>query len=198
MEFTEFAQTLKPIIGGSYSTHVFARTLFETILTKDGLLQIEDISENTFKAYYNGQTRVTKISQRVLPHIDPEQFSSYLDEFPEATTQRLCNTFQSDIDDIDLYNASDRIAYFFEGILTSAASQKRKSTPKSAEKEEVKPKTDSERLNEKILASGQAIADVLGKAIESLVDDMDSKTETLPEKSKLVIANLNDEDKQYL
>lgn len=198
MEFTEFAQTLKPIIGGSYSTHVFARTLFEAILTEDGLLQIEDISENTFKAYYNGQTRVTKISQRVLPYIDPEQFSSYLDKFPEATTQRLCDAFQSEIDDIDLYNASDRIAYFFEGILTSAASQKRKSTPKSAEKEEVKPKTASERLNEKILASGQAIADVLGKAIESLVDDMDSKTETLPEKPKIVIANLNDEDKQYL
>ena len=50
MEFTEFAEILKPIIGGSYSTHVFTRTLFETIITEDGLLQIEDIRENTFKA----------------------------------------------------------------------------------------------------------------------------------------------------
>ena len=62
MEFTEFAEILKPIIGGSYSTHVFTRTLFETIITEDGLLQIEDISENTFKAYYNGKTQVTKIT----------------------------------------------------------------------------------------------------------------------------------------
>ena len=93
MEFTEFAEILKPIIGGSYSTHVFTRTLFETIITEDGLLQIEDISENTFKAYYNGKTQVTKIAQRVLPHIEPEQFISYLDDFPEATTQRLCDAF---------------------------------------------------------------------------------------------------------
>ena len=133
MEFTEFAQKLKPIIGGSYSTHVFTRTLFESIITEEGLLQIEDISENTFKAYYNGQTKITKIAQRVLPHIEPEQFSSYLDGFPEATTRRLCDAFQSDIDDIDLFNAAEKIAYFFEEILTSSAAQKRKSTPMSAE-----------------------------------------------------------------
>jgi len=133
MEFTEFAQKIKPIIGGSYSTHVFTRTLFESIITEEGLLQIEDISENTFKAYYNGQTKITKISQRILPHIDPEQFIAYLDGFPEATTQRLCDTFESDIEWIDLYNAAEKIAYYFEKILTTAATQKRKSTPKSAQ-----------------------------------------------------------------
>lgn len=132
MEFTEFAQKIKPIIGGSYSTQVFTKTLFEAIITEDGLLQIEDISGNTFKAYYNGQTKITKIAQRVLPHIEPEQFISYLDNFPEAATQRLCDAFDTDIEGITLYNAAEKIAYFFEDILTSAASQKRKSTPKSA------------------------------------------------------------------
>ena len=44
MEFTEFAQKIKPIIGGPYSTHAFTRTLFESIITEEGLLQIEDIS----------------------------------------------------------------------------------------------------------------------------------------------------------
>jgi hypothetical protein len=145
MEFTEFAQKIKPIIGGSYSTHVFTRTLFEAIITEDGVLQIEDISKNTFKAYYNGQTKITKISQRILPHIDPEQFISYLDGFPEAATQRLCDAFESDIEGIDLYNATEKIAYYFEGILTSAASQKRKSTPKSAEKDS---ETDSIEIPE--------------------------------------------------
>ena len=145
MEFTEFAQKIKPIIGGSYSTHVFTRTLFEAIITEDGVLQIEDISKNTFKAYYNGQTKITKISQRILPHIDPEQFISYLDGFPEAATQRLCDAFESDIEGIDLYNATEKIAYYFEGILTSAASQKRKNTPKSAKKDS---ETDSIEIPE--------------------------------------------------
>ena len=145
MEFTEFAQKLKPIIGGSYSTHVFTKTLFEAIITEDGLLHIEDISENTFKAYYNGQTKISKIAQRILPHIDPEQFISYLDNFPEATTQRLCDAFEIDIEGINLYNAAEKIAYFFEGILTSVASQKRKSTPKSAKKD---AETDSIEIPE--------------------------------------------------
>lgn len=61
MEFMNFSQKIKPIIGGSYSTHVFTRTLFEAIITEDGVLQIEDVSENTFNAYYNGQTKITKI-----------------------------------------------------------------------------------------------------------------------------------------
>lgn len=126
MEFTEFAQKIKPIIGGSYSTHVFTRTLFESIITEEGLLRIEDIIENTFKAYYNGQTKITKISQRILPHIDPEQFIAYLDGFPEATTQRLCDTFKSDIEGIDLYNVAEKIAYYFEELLTIAATQKKK------------------------------------------------------------------------
>ena len=121
MEFTEFAKILKPIIGGSYNTHTFTRTL----------LQIEDISESTFKSYYNGKTKVTKMSQRILPHIDPEQFISYLDGFSEATTQRLCGAFEAHIDGITLHNASEKIAYFFEGILTTAAGQERKHTKKA-------------------------------------------------------------------
>lgn len=167
MEFTEFAEIIKPIIGGSYSTHVFTRTLFESIITEDGLLQIEDISENTFKAYYNGQTKITKIAKRLLPHIEPEQFISYLEGFPEATTQRLCDAFQTHIEDISLYNASEKIAYLFEEILTAAAAQKRKSTPKSAKKES--DKTPHDILTEKVLASGQAIVDVWGNAISNLV-----------------------------
>lgn len=134
MEFTEFIQLLKPIIGGSYNTIFFTRTIFEAIVTADGELQIRDISNNTFKAYYNGKTKITTIAKRILPYIDPEQFVSYLDNFPDATIQRLCSTFQPYIKDMDWNNASEKIAYFFEDILKSAASKKRKSTHKSAEK----------------------------------------------------------------
>lgn len=180
MEFTEFAQKIKPIIVGSYSTHVFTRTLFESIITENGLLQIEDISENTFKAYYNGRTKITNIAKRVLPHIEPEQFISYSDDFPEATTQRLCDAFQTYIEDISLYNASEKIAYLFEDILKEAAVQKRKSTPKSAKKDS--DKTPHGILTEKVLASGQAIAYVWGNAISNLVGPTTS-TDTLDENS---------------
>ena len=178
MEFTEFAEILKPIIGGSYSTHVFTKTLFELIITEEGLLQIEDISENTFKAYYNGNTKITNIAKRVLPHIERKQFISYLDNFQKATKQRLCDAFQTHIEDINLYNASKKIAYLFEEILTTTAVQKRKSTPKSAKKDS--EKTPHDILTEKVLASGQAIADVWGNAISNLVGPTTS-TDTLDE-----------------
>ena len=42
------------------------------------------------------------------------------------------------------------------------------------------------------------LADVWGKAIEAIADDMDSKAETTSEKPRLVIDNLNEEDAQYL
>lgn len=170
MEFTEFAQKIKPIIGGSYSTHVFTRTLFESIITEEGLLQIENISENTFKAYYNGQTKITKISQRILPYIDPEQFTSYLDGFPEATTQRVCDTFEPDIEGIDLYNTAEKIAYYFEGILTAAATQKRKPINKKSE-----GATPSEKINNQILTTGRALTDSWGNVVENLADELDRK-----------------------
>lgn len=153
MEFTEFAQKIKPIIGGSYSTHVFTRTLFESIITEDGLLQIEDISKNTFKAYYNGQTKITKISQRILPHIEPEQFITYLDAFPDSTTQRLCDTFKSDIKDINLYNANEKLAYYFEEILTVAATQKRNSVNKKDIDETELKLPEKQSFNESLYSS---------------------------------------------
>ena len=107
-----------------------------------------------------------------MPHIDPEQFIAYLDGFPEATTQRLCDTFESDIEEIDLYNAAEKIAYYFEKILTTAATQKRKSTPKSADK------TPHDILEEKILASGQAVTNVWGNAVSNLVNGLDGTSTT--------------------
>ena len=58
MEFTEFAQKIKPIIGGSYSTHVFTKTLFESIIIEEGLLQIEDIAKTLLKLILTGKQQL--------------------------------------------------------------------------------------------------------------------------------------------
>lgn len=168
MEFTEFAQLLKPIIGGSYNTQVFTRTIFESIMTDENALQIEDISDSSFKSYYNGKTKVTKIAQRVLPYLDPEQFITYLEGFPEATTQRLLDSFEPFIDEITLYNAAEKIAYLFEDILKAAASRKRNSTPKDAKK------------------------------TENLADELDDKKIPKKQNPKLVVEALSEQDSTFL
>jgi len=45
-------------------------------------------------------------------------------------------------------------------------------------------KTATERISDKFLASGQAIADVLGKAIENLADEMDKNSPTIQNESE--------------
>lgn len=132
MEFTEFAQKIKPILGSSYSTHRFTKTLFEAIIPEEMLPLIENISANTFKAYYNGHTKITEIAKKISIHIEPELFVAYLEDCSDATTQGLCIAFENDIENINLHNAHEQIAYLFQQILVTAASKKRKSTPKSA------------------------------------------------------------------
>lgn len=130
MEFAEFVNKLKPIISGGTSNHSFTRTLLEEIVIDEGSRELEDISDNTYKAYFNGKTSISKLSQRISMYIDPENFISYLDSFPDATIQRLCDAFRDNIADITVHNASEKIAYLFESILISSATQRkqRKST----------------------------------------------------------------------
>lgn len=195
MEFTEFAHKLKPIIGGSYNTPVFVKTLFESIITEEDLLHLEDISINTFKAYYNGQTKITKIAQRILPHIEPEEFITYLDKFPDATTQRLCDTFKSNIEDVNLNNASEKIAYFFEEILILAASQKRKGCNKKVKK--IEGITPSQKTNIDALSSKQD-SSTMEKISSAASTDKLNNNVVEPEKPKLIVDNLCTKDKTYL
>ena len=185
MEFTEFANLLKPIIGGSYNTKRFTRILFESMMTEDGALLIEDISDETFKAYFNGNTAITKIAQRVLANLEDENFVEYLNGFGDATAQILCDTFAPYIEGINQLSASRKITDLFVEILHNAAgSGKKKSTLKGAKKE---AQTPHDILTEKILASGQVLADAWGKAVENLVaptetaDISEAKSMELPE-----------------
>lgn len=197
MEFTEFAQKLKPIIGGSYNTPVFVKTLFESIITEEGLLHLEDISINTFKAYYNGQTKITKIAQRILPHIEPEQFITYLDNFPDATTQRLCDTFKSNIEDVNLNNTSKKIAYFFEEILILAASQKRKGCNKKVKK--IEGSTPSENIDSKFSTTTLSQVDAGESKTENLTNEVGNNTSIKDAQiQKLIVNNLCMEDTALL
>lgn len=63
---------------------------------------------------------------------------------------------------------------------------------------EVPKKSATERINDKILASGQALADAWGKAMENLADELDGKTTTEATPPKLIVDNLCEQDTIYL
>ena len=163
MEFKVFAKKLKNVIGGKSNTKIFTKTLFETMMNESGPELLKGTSPDTFKAYFNGNTSISRVAALVLANLnEDDEFSSYLEGFGETTAQLLADEFKDDIPDINAVNASAKITDLFLDILREATGKK-KSTPKSADK------TSDDILEEKILASGQAIADAWGNAVNNLI-----------------------------
>ena len=166
MEFKVFAKKLKNVIGGKSNTKIFTKTLFETMMNESGPELLKGTSLDTFKAYFNGNTSISRVAALVLANLsEDDDFSTYLEGFGETTAQLLADEFKDDIPDINAVNASARITDLFLDILREATGKK-KSTPKSADK------TPHDILEEKILASGQAVADAWGNAVSNIVNGL--------------------------
>lgn len=166
MEFKVFAKKLKNVIGGKSNTKIFTKTIFEAMMNESGPELLAGTSPDTFKAYFNGNTSISKVAALILANLsDDDEFPSYLEGFGETTAQLLADEFKDEIPDINSVNASLKITDLFLEILREA-SGKEKSTPKSADK------TQHDILEEKILASGQAVADAWGNAVSNLVNGL--------------------------
>lgn len=170
MEFKVFAKKLKNVIGGKSNTKLFTKTIFETMMNESGSELLADTSLETFKSYFNGNTSISKVAALILANLNEnDEFPSYLEGFGETTAQLLADEFKNDIPDINSVNASLKITDLFLEILREAAG-KEKSTPKSADK------TPHDILEEKILASGHAVADAWGNAVSNLVNGLDGNS----------------------
>jgi len=175
MRFSEFAQMLFPVIGAGSSTSAFTRTLFDSIVEDNGQGVVESLKDSTFKAYYNGNNDISKISRTITAYLEPMEFEEYINNFPDSTVQLLCDSFEPYISEINLHNASTKITELFTSIIKESASTNKKNTPKSANKTN---NIISDTLNEKILASGKAFANGWANAVNNLSDNLTSdKTE---------------------
>lgn len=170
MEFKVFAKKLKNVIGGKSNTKLFTKTIFETMMNESGPELLAGTSLETFKSYFNGNTSISKVAALILANLnEDDEFPSYLEGFGGTTAQLLADEFKDDIPDINSVNASLKITDLFLEILREAAG-KEKSTPKSADK------TPHDILEEKILASGEAVADAWGNAVTNLVDGLNKSS----------------------
>lgn len=170
MEFKVFAKKLKNVIGGKSNTKIFTNTIFEAMMNESGPELLAGTSPDTFKAYFNGNTSISKVAALILANLsDDDEFPSYLEGFGDTTAQLLADEFKDDIPDINSVNASLKITDLFLEILREAAG-KEKSTPKSADK------TPHDILGEKILASGQAVGDAWGNAINNLANGLNGNS----------------------
>lgn len=130
MEFKVFAKKLKNVIGGKSNTKIFTKTIFETMMNESGPELLNGTSPDTFKAYFNGNTSISKVAALTLANLsEDDEFPTYLEGFGDTTAQLLADEFKDDIPDINAVNASTKITDLFLDILREA-SGKRKYTPK--------------------------------------------------------------------
>lgn len=195
MEFKVFAKKLKNVIGGKSNNQRFTKALFEAMMNDSGPDLLEDTKPSTFKAYFNGYTSITKVAALVLANLsDEDEFTAYLDSFGDTTAQLLADEFKDVIPNINAANASDKITELFLDILREA-SGKKKSTPKSAEKTDIK--TPYDILEKEIVNSGQAVADAWGNAISNLAS-FNSGSLEIPEEHSAEEYPYSFEDKMLL
>lgn len=130
MEFKDFIHKLSSVIRAGGSTDKFTRSIFESIVTEEGQSILDEYTKSSYKGFYNGNTSIRKISQKINAYIDSMEFSEYINRFPDAVAGTLSNVFSDDIPDINPYNAAEKLADLFVSIITEAAGTQNKPVEK--------------------------------------------------------------------
>lgn len=137
MEFTDFANKLRSILGDGGNTIIFTKNLFEILMDDEGIEELNKKKDSTIKAYFNGTTSLKKFSSVVLAHLnDDDEFERYIHEFGDTTLQLLVDEFSNEIPEIGVSNTGRKLYELFLEILKNASNKK--STQKSAQNSNTK------------------------------------------------------------
>ena len=128
VNFKDFVELTRPVIGGKEGLHTYVHSLFDAILNEDYHEILKGYSDNSFKAYGNGNTQITGIAKAITAHLDTVEFASFIYELDESAQIELEQRFKPYLPKIDARNVGDEIADLFADIIRDAASTKRKRT----------------------------------------------------------------------
>lgn len=128
MVFSEFVQKLSKAIRGGQSTADFTRSVLEAIVNDAGQEILTDYSDSSFKGFYNGSTSVSNLAKKINVYLNPEGFTEYINQFDDPIVQKISDLFQTEIPEIDAFNADERLSYLLIDILTEAAGENKSST----------------------------------------------------------------------
>lgn len=176
MFFPEFARRLYGVIGGAASTSAFAKTLFESILSEEGQSITEDGKPNTFKAYFNGKTGISRIARKATAYIDRTEFEEYLCSFSDEAAATLCSRFSDCFPDATPYDIASCLSGLFVEIITDAAS----SSPDRGEKEKGPSEDEPEIIPAEVVdgsePSGAAKNSITFIQNQTIIEHDESKT----------------------
>lgn len=156
MLFCEFAQLLFPIIGAGSSTSAFAKSLFDAIVSDEGKDILEESMPETYKAYFNGHTGISRFAQKVTAYLDRTEFEEYIEGFSDEASLSLCDAFSSYLPNADSRNISELLAELFVQIIRDAASSKGTRHKKEKSPSEDEPETITAEVVDDEKPSGAA------------------------------------------
>lgn len=136
MDFKEFVHRLASVISAGGNTASFTRSVFEAILSEEGQDILDEYQPSSYKSFYNGQAKISRLAKKINAYIEPMNFSDYIYQFSDAAVENLCTQFSDILPEISPHNAGEQLAELFVSIITAAAGTTKKSTPKSASKED--------------------------------------------------------------
>lgn len=193
MNFSEFAQTLYPYIGKRAPKTEYIKSLFSSILSTEKQDELDDAcaSKNTsneiyaalnksnesYKKFYSGKRRITRIARAIHPYTDPENFENIIDDISHDRLSALCSDFKNEIPDIDNTNAGIKIGELFIKILKeeTAETRKKKVPPRTQEtnitSDEIIPMVENLMSNELT----PMVADIISDRLTSMEADFLSK-----------------------
>lgn len=132
MDFSQFAKILYSVFADGITVDVFTQTLFLNITdyAETETNPVENYTLPTFKSYFNGTNGISGIAKKINKHIDTVKFAAYINGLPDGATDNLCDALNPYIEDVTAFNASEKCAALFKGIIIAAAvTTKKKATP---------------------------------------------------------------------
>ena len=77
LTFSELAKILQPYVNNNSSQPSTAEEIIKQIVDNNSQDLIE-YNENTFKNYFSGRSKITRLAKRINGHLDQSKFDSYL------------------------------------------------------------------------------------------------------------------------
>ena len=81
MDFKEFIHRLASVISAGGNTAAFTRSVFEAILSEEGQDILDEYQPSSYKSFYNGQAKITRLARKINAYIEPMNFSDYIYQF---------------------------------------------------------------------------------------------------------------------
>lgn len=134
MEFCVFASTLKDILGAGMHAGPFTRVLFEkiTIIPADVTPNpLVDHGDNTFKAYFTGDRKLSRFVPKISKYLEREQFVTYIHDLEAEQQNLIYESFHKERKTMTPSNIPEEMADLFMEILSQFIHSPKKKVPKA-------------------------------------------------------------------